>query len=178
MSMHKVPLSKLEEEGLKLHGLSVGKPNQLSDAFRQGVAWALSQQAEPVCPFCGEPSDHCNQSFPHPSKSVPAHEEREMTADRAANLMRRFKSEEKMLGPNEQAAIDYVLELLADRPAQKVDFINTAEQQAAGWKLVPVVPTQDMIDAAMAGAGCDLPYPDACDAITASIAAAPHRAGG
>ena len=46
MSMHKVPLSKLEEEGLKLHGLLVGKPSQLSDAFRQGIAWALSQQED------------------------------------------------------------------------------------------------------------------------------------
>ncbi|HHW2675787.1 TPA: hypothetical protein ACUUBJ_006399, partial [Pseudomonas aeruginosa] len=27
--------------------------------------------------------------------------------------MRRFKSEEKLLGPNEQAAVDYVLSLLA-----------------------------------------------------------------
>jgi hypothetical protein len=38
---------------------------------------ALSQQAEPVCPFCGEPSDHCNQSFPHPSKPAPAKDETE-----------------------------------------------------------------------------------------------------
>ena len=51
--------------------------------------------------------------------------------------------------------------------------VSQAEQQPVGWKLVPVVPTQGMIDAAMAGAGCDLPYPDAYDAITASIAAAP-----
>ena len=41
--MHKVPLTPLEEEGLKAHGLPIGKPSQLSDVFRQGVAWALSQ---------------------------------------------------------------------------------------------------------------------------------------
>lgn len=65
--------------------------------------------------------------FPCPAEPAPAQDEREMTAGRAANLMRRFKSEEKMLGPNEQAAIDYVLELLATRPAQ-------TEQQPATVK--------------------------------------------
>lgn len=41
MSMHKTPLSKMEEEGLLKHGLQVGAPSQLSDTFRQGIAWAL-----------------------------------------------------------------------------------------------------------------------------------------
>ncbi len=36
-----------------------------------------------------------------------------MSPERAAYFMRRFKSEEKLLGPNEQAAVDYVLSLLA-----------------------------------------------------------------
>ncbi len=40
MSMHKIPLTPLEESGLKAHGLGIGTPSQLSDAFRQGVAWA------------------------------------------------------------------------------------------------------------------------------------------
>lgn len=44
--------------------------------LRVRIENALSQQAEPVCPFCGEPSDHCNQSFPHPSKPAPAQDER------------------------------------------------------------------------------------------------------
>ena len=39
MSMHKIPLTKIEEDGLQNHGLDIGKPSQLSDAFRQGVAW-------------------------------------------------------------------------------------------------------------------------------------------
>lgn len=42
MSMHKIPLTKLEEDGLRAHGLDIGKPSQLSDVFRQGVAWALA----------------------------------------------------------------------------------------------------------------------------------------
>ncbi|MCO2282477.1 hypothetical protein FA265_20160 [Pseudomonas aeruginosa] len=37
----------------------------------------------------------------------------EMSSERAAYFMRRFKAEEKMLGPNEQAAVDYVLSLIA-----------------------------------------------------------------
>ena len=39
--MHKKPLTKLEEQGLRGHGLDIGKPSQLSDCFRHGVAWAL-----------------------------------------------------------------------------------------------------------------------------------------
>lgn len=44
MSMHKKPLTRLEEDGLRAHGLFIGTPSQLSDAFRQGVAWALAQR--------------------------------------------------------------------------------------------------------------------------------------
>ena len=40
MSMHKIPLTKMEEAGLVAHGLPVNTPSQLSDAFRQGIAWA------------------------------------------------------------------------------------------------------------------------------------------
>lgn len=39
-----------------------------------------------------------------------------MTAEKAAYFMRRFKTEEKLLGPNEQDAIDYVLILLSAAP--------------------------------------------------------------
>lgn len=46
MSMHKKPLTPLEEEGLRLHGLDIGKPSQLSDVFRHGVAWAIRQDPE------------------------------------------------------------------------------------------------------------------------------------
>lgn len=48
MSMHKIPLSPLEEEGLRKHGLKVDAPSQASDCFRQGVAWALSQHSAPL----------------------------------------------------------------------------------------------------------------------------------
>jgi hypothetical protein len=40
MSMHKIPLAALEEDGLRKHGLRVGEPSQLSDCFRLGMAWA------------------------------------------------------------------------------------------------------------------------------------------
>ena len=39
--MHKMPLTKLEQEGLEAHHLPIGKPSQLSDCFRQGIKWAL-----------------------------------------------------------------------------------------------------------------------------------------
>lgn len=41
MSMHSIPLTPLEAEGLKAHGLDIGVPSQLSDAFRQGIKYAL-----------------------------------------------------------------------------------------------------------------------------------------
>ena len=39
MSMHKKPLTKLEEEGLRQSGLPVGTPSQLSDSFVLGMQW-------------------------------------------------------------------------------------------------------------------------------------------
>ena len=36
-----------------------------------------------------------------------------MTPSRAAYFMERFKREEKLLGPNEQAALTYVIDMLA-----------------------------------------------------------------
>ena len=40
MSMHNILLTAVEEAGLKAHGLAIGTPSQLSDAFRHGVKWA------------------------------------------------------------------------------------------------------------------------------------------
>lgn len=45
MSMHKKPLTFLEEQGLRAHHLPIGTPSQLADAFRHGVAWALKSFA-------------------------------------------------------------------------------------------------------------------------------------
>ena len=41
MSMHAVPLTPTEEAGFRAHGLQrhIGKPSQLADVFRQGIAW-------------------------------------------------------------------------------------------------------------------------------------------
>lgn len=44
MSMHKRPLSLLEREGLEAHKLPIGEPSQLSDSFRSGIEWAITQQ--------------------------------------------------------------------------------------------------------------------------------------
>lgn len=41
MSMHKIPLTDIEREGLKTHGLPIGTPSQLSDVFRHGVKWGV-----------------------------------------------------------------------------------------------------------------------------------------
>lgn len=44
MSMHKIPLSDTERAGLSAHGLDIGRPSQLSDAFRQGIAWCQGSE--------------------------------------------------------------------------------------------------------------------------------------
>lgn len=51
MSMHRIPLTKLEEDGLRAHGLDIGTPSQLSDVFRQGIKWALDQATKQNSPF-------------------------------------------------------------------------------------------------------------------------------
>ena len=40
MSLHKIPLTPTERDGLTKHGLPVDAPSQLSDTFRLGMAWA------------------------------------------------------------------------------------------------------------------------------------------
>lgn len=50
------------------------------------------------------------------AQQVAVPQEKGMTSEKAAHFMRRFKSEEKLLGPNEQNAIDYVLVMLAAAP--------------------------------------------------------------
>lgn len=44
----KQPLAPIERDGLMTHGMAryIGKPSQLADAFRQGVAWAQLTDAE------------------------------------------------------------------------------------------------------------------------------------
>lgn len=46
MSMHRIPLSPMEEEGLRAHGLAIGTPSQLADVFRQGVSWGQKAERE------------------------------------------------------------------------------------------------------------------------------------
>lgn len=50
MSNHKTPLTDLERRGLIAHGLAqrIGKPSQLADVFRAGIAWALAEQPAPA----------------------------------------------------------------------------------------------------------------------------------
>jgi hypothetical protein len=40
--MHNIPLTEMEYRGLREHGLETDGPSQLSDAFRQGIRYALA----------------------------------------------------------------------------------------------------------------------------------------
>lgn len=51
------------------------------EAWADRLEAALSQQADPVCRFCGKPSGDCDQSFPHPSEPAPAQDERDFSPD-------------------------------------------------------------------------------------------------
>lgn len=60
-----------------------------------------------------------------------------MTRERAAYFMRRFCDEEKLLGPNEHAAVEFVLELLAapvapvtEREVPHIEFIDSVIEVA------------------------------------------------
>lgn len=46
--MHNKPLTRLERDGLIAHGLErcIGKPSQIADIFRQGIAWAGMSPAD------------------------------------------------------------------------------------------------------------------------------------
>jgi hypothetical protein len=46
MSMHKLPMTEVEREGLLHNNLSIDKPSQLSDAFRLGIKWAEEKNRE------------------------------------------------------------------------------------------------------------------------------------
>jgi len=62
-------------------------------------------------------------TFLVPLKDLPKQEQGEpvakMTAHRAMYFMERFKREEKLLGPNEQAAVDFVTAILNNPPPQQ-----------------------------------------------------------
>ena len=45
-------LTPVEEAGLKDHGLDIGTPSQLSDVFRQGVAWGQKSEREACAKLC------------------------------------------------------------------------------------------------------------------------------
>lgn len=52
MSMHRIPLTPMEAEGLKKHGLPVGTPSQLADSFRLGMSWESQYpRAKPTVPM-------------------------------------------------------------------------------------------------------------------------------
>ena len=63
-----------------------------------------------------------------------------MTAHRAAYFMERFKKEEKLLGPNEQAAVDFVIDMLTatqapqPAPVQEPDAIGCKCSVCGEWQ--------------------------------------------
>lgn len=50
MSMHKKPLTTIEETGLIVHGFGsdIGKPSMAADIFRSGVAWGQTPELDRI----------------------------------------------------------------------------------------------------------------------------------
>ena len=77
MSMHKIPLTDVEREGLEKHGLgqNIGKPSQLADAFRQGVKWGQEQEREACAKVLDEMADEAEADM-EPSALVTYYREK------------------------------------------------------------------------------------------------------
>lgn len=107
---------------------------QDADFLEAGLyAWGAEYPEEGCVLLDEEPTN----SQPSPAQAEQAEAERpEMSPERAAYFMRRFKSEEKLLGPNEQAAVDYVLSLLAqhDRIVGELRAKAVQLREALEWR--------------------------------------------
>lgn len=97
---------------------------QTMDDISGLLAAAPQPVAQPKCPTCNDNGLIGGPSFSDPGEGgapCPAcSPEKPMTAHRAAYFMRRFQHEEKMLGPNEQAALKFTIEALEAMEAQPV----------------------------------------------------------
>ncbi|HCE9202198.1 TPA: hypothetical protein ACQGUU_005949 [Pseudomonas aeruginosa] len=102
-------LWEITQQGEDLLGTPQPSPAQVECIDCHGSGFCMSISNEEIrCP-CRAPI-----KFSDLAQAEQAEAERpEMSSERAAYFMRRFKAEEKMLGPNEQAAVDYVLSLIA-----------------------------------------------------------------
>jgi hypothetical protein len=75
--MHNIPLTEMEYKGLIGHGLDTDSPSQLSDAFRQGVRYALdSMKKQSVddgnfhCAYCGKTNSKTAMDSSHESDCI------------------------------------------------------------------------------------------------------------
>jgi len=88
----------------------------------KGKRFATKAEAEAViCNSCQIATSHNDVDLIPPAVAVSEPvAQSTMTAHRAQYFMERFKREEKLLGPNEQAALDFVIAMLATPPAAAV----------------------------------------------------------
>lgn len=70
---------------------------------------------------------------------------KKMTAHRAVYFMERFKHEEKLLGPNEQAALDFVIALLESQPEQQHARDAITWTPETGYVFAPAQPEQEPV---------------------------------
>ena len=124
-------------EALELHGqqyphMVKGYCLDAITSLRQAIAEAEKQVTYAGNGSAGREADVRPTGFffqmPEAEKQEPV--AKAMTAERALYFMERFKHEEKLLGPNEQAALDFVISML-ETPPQRQPL--TDEQIAEIW---------------------------------------------
>lgn len=121
-----------------LHGTSdvmIVDDGKARNKLLSEIEEALTEQKSKKCGLCGEDrafTGNCGGGrdkpnalcYEDPQQSQPAQPKKQepvekMTAHRAMYFMERFKREEKLLGPNEQAALDFVIAMLNTTPQQR-----------------------------------------------------------
>ena len=113
-------------EALELHGqqyphMVKGYCLDAITSLRQAIAEAEKQVTYAGNGSAGREADVRPTGFffqmPEAEKQEPV--AKAMTAERALYFMERFKHEEKLLGPNEQAALDFVISMLETPPQRQ-----------------------------------------------------------
>lgn len=140
MSMHKKPLTAIEEAGLIAHGFGrdIGKPSMAADIFRHGVAWgqmseldkikSIQKQIDHGMPFQDNLRNRLTELLAALISLTQAQHSDDIAVDRFAEAMKAKldKKRDQGRGGWETAKPEYLSQLLLDHVAKgdPVDVAN------------------------------------------------------
>jgi len=138
MSIHKMPLTVLEEDGLHTHGLRVGEPSQLSDCFRLGMAWAVKSTDSQLAALRADLTEQCRLNAMGQEREARLMAEvaelkrqLELPPDLPTALrywMRRTEEAERKLTEAERNALERAAKVCEERSEQHAFDMNTSWQ--------------------------------------------------